>query len=184
MKSINLIIRILSAIIALVGMNCFSQSESHKIIRLYKGIAPISEDLSWDESAFVNKNNTLVCNITVPTLTVHPADKFIVIGTAIVVCSGGVWHTLAIKGEGSEIATWLSKKGITVFVLKYRLIHSLTDNSNKKWLSKFGKGIFYKEAESAIAMGIADGKAAIAYVRAHAEEWGLKTNSIGIIVTG
>lgn len=181
MKNVNLSFALSIVFVLLIEMNCFSQTGSHKVIRLYKGAAPGSEESNWKESVFINKNDTLTYNVIVPTLTVYPADKSQANGTAVVVCPGGAWHSLAMKGEGADVADWLNKKGITVFVLKYRLVHCLTDNPNKEWLKKLGAGKFYKEAESAIAMGIADGKVAIRYVRDHAAEWDIKANRIGIM---
>ena len=181
MESVHLFSVRFIIFLVLTGSICYSQSINNKVIRLYKGAAPGSENSNWKESIFINKKDTLSYNVTVPTLTVYPADKSIATGTAMVVCPGGAFHSLAMKGEGSDVANWLNKKGITVFVLKYRLVHCLTENPNKEWLKKLGAGRFYKEAEPAIAMGIADGKVAIAYVRAHAAEWGIKANRIGIM---
>lgn len=180
MKHINLSSALLIIFVALTGMNCFSQSESHKVIRLYKGAAPGSEDWNWKESEIVKKADTSIYNVTVPTLTVFEADKSIANGTAVVVCPGGGFHSLATHGEGIEIAKWLNSKGITAFVLKYRLAHCLTDNPTREMLSKgIGTERFNQALEPVITMSIADGRTAVAYVRSHASEWGLKR--IGIM---
>ncbi|MFL5245377.1 MAG: alpha/beta hydrolase [Gemmataceae bacterium] len=56
-----------------------------------------------------------------PTLTVYalPADK--ANGTAIILCPGGGYFYLTGAKEGRIPAEWLNKKGVTAFVLKYRL---------------------------------------------------------------
>jgi acetyl esterase/lipase len=57
----------------------------------------------------------------VPTLAAYlaPAEK--AVGTAIIVCPGGGYGTLAMEHEGKQIAEWLNNLGISAFVLKYRL---------------------------------------------------------------
>src|SRR5262245_20056740 len=56
----------------------------------------------------------------VPTVTVFrpdgPAN-----GTAVVVCPGGGYGFLAVDHEGRDVAIWLTKRGVTAFVLKYRI---------------------------------------------------------------
>jgi len=43
---------------------------------------------------------------------------------------------LAIANEGTDVARWLNQKGVTVFILKYRLAHSLTDNHGQELSGK------------------------------------------------
>ncbi|MGZ8559630.1 MAG: alpha/beta hydrolase, partial [Chitinophagaceae bacterium] len=52
-------------------------------------------------------------------------------GTAVVIAPGGGFQTLSINSEGFDVANWLVKKGVACFVLKYRLVQSLTDDP--KW---------------------------------------------------
>jgi acetyl esterase/lipase len=56
-----------------------------------------------------------------PTLTAYlpPADK--AVGTAVVVCPGGGYGTLALDHEGKQIADWLNQRGVAAFVLRYRI---------------------------------------------------------------
>src|SRR5438045_1995966 len=101
-----------------------------KEIRLYKGPAPGSENWTWQEKTN-NKNSirlTTVYNVVDPTLTVFEPDPAVANGTAIIVCPGGGFHFLAINHEGNDVAKALVSMGITVFILKYRLVHILSDN--------------------------------------------------------
>jgi YD repeat-containing protein len=41
----------------------------------------------------------------------------------VIVAPGGAFHALAYDLEGTEVAKRLNAKGITAFVLKYRLVH-------------------------------------------------------------
>lgn len=159
----------------------FSQFSNNKVIRLYDGVAPGSENWNWKESKLDKQFTKSVYNVTVPTLTVFEADKSIATGTAVVVCPGGAFHSLEMKSEGLQIAKWLNSKGVTAFILKYRLIRTVTKNPRKEWLAKIKSGSFYKEIESYIEMGITDGKTAVAYIRDNASTWGINPNKIGIM---
>jgi acetyl esterase/lipase len=64
---------------------------------------------------------TRISDITNPALIVFKPDKTVKISTSIVVCPGGAYQYLAIDKEGSEVAQWLNKLGITAYVLQYRV---------------------------------------------------------------
>ena len=154
-----------------------------KVIQLYQGAAPGSENWNWNEAESEKNawNTKLVYNVTHPTLTVFAPDSMSSTGTAIIICPGGGFLALSINSEGYDVAKWLVKKGVTCFVLKYRLIHSLTNDPASEFMNKMGKPQFEEESKALIPLAIADGKNAIAYVRQHADEYGLDKNKIGII---
>ena len=60
-------------------------------------------------------------DVNVPTLTVFLAEKKDAPTPAVLVCPGGGYSILAWNHEGTEVAEWLNKQGITAFVLKYRV---------------------------------------------------------------
>jgi len=60
-----------------------------------------------------------VYNVQKPSLTFFPATN--PNGTAVIVCPGGGYERLAVAKEGSGVAGWLNRLGVSVFVLKYRL---------------------------------------------------------------
>lgn len=153
-----------------------------KVIQLYNGVAPGSEDWTWNEA--VSDNNAwktkAVYNVSKPTLTVFAPDSMSATGTAIVICPGGGFHALSINSEGYDVAKWLVKKGVTCFVLKYRLARSFTDDPVAEMTGK-DKAKFGEENKNVIPLAVADGRNAIAWVRAHAGEYGLDENKIGIM---
>ena len=55
-----------------------------------------------------------------PSLTIYLATGNKV-PTGVVVCPGGGYTHLALDHEGTQIAAWLNQRGISAFVLKYRL---------------------------------------------------------------
>ncbi|CCH02975.1 putative esterase/lipase precursor [Fibrella aestuarina BUZ 2] len=61
-----------------------------------------------------------ISNVTVPTLAVYrPAKQASPV--SVLVCPGGGYSILAASHEGADIARWFTDRGITAFVLKYRL---------------------------------------------------------------
>jgi len=154
-----------------------------KVIQLYDGPAPGSENWTWNEAE--NDNNgwqtKVVYNVSRPTLTVFTPEAGKVNGTAVIIAPGGAFHALSINSEGFDVAKWLAQKGVTCFVLKYRLVHSLTTDPVAEVMAKWGKKEFEDDNKAVIPLEIADGRAAIAYVRKHAAEYDLNTNRIGIM---
>ncbi len=164
----------------------FAIHAQQKEIRLYDKAAPGSENWNWQEKK--NNNNSIhlmtVFNVVNPTLTVFPPDGTPSNGSAIIVCPGGGFHFLSIESEGTEVAQWLAKKGFTAFVLKYRVAHIDTDDPFSDMMAGLNgprKEAWQAENKATIPLCIADGRAAIAYVRQHADEYSIKKNQIGIV---
>ncbi len=60
-------------------------------------------------------------DVTNPAFRVYKPIHENNLGTGIIICPGGGYSILAYNLEGSEIAEWFTKQGITVFVLEYRV---------------------------------------------------------------
>ena len=169
-------------LILLLMLYCSILAGQETIVTLYEGPVPGSEEWDWEEQEMKNEafNLWLVYNVTNPTLTVfkpeHPN------GTAIVICPGGGFQFLSIDSEGYRVARSLNKKGITAFVLKYRVARSFTDNPMQEFMAKQpNTEKFNTEIIPVVGLGIMDAKTAIAHVREHAEEYGVLPDRIGII---
>lgn len=174
--------KILLFLVLLSGLAQAQQKE----IRIYDGPAPGSEKWNWEEKK--NNKNAInlmtVFNVVNPTITVFTPDPSVANGTSVIVCPGGGFHFLAIDNEGNEVAKWLAKKGVTVFVLKYRTAHISTDDPFADMMAGMSgprKAEWDTENKATIPLVIADGKAAIAYVRKHAAEFKIAPDRIGII---
>jgi acetyl esterase/lipase len=154
-----------------------------KVIQLYDGPAPGSESWNWTEA--VSENNAwgakLVYNVSIPTLTVYSPAPDKANGTAAVICPGGAFVGLAIDHEGTNVAKWLVEKGITCFVLKYRLVRSFTTDPAKEFTAKGSKLESDPETAAFISLAKADGLAAIQYLRKHADDFNIDPNRVGII---
>jgi acetyl esterase/lipase/lysophospholipase L1-like esterase len=150
-----------------------------KAIPLYNGPAPGSENWTYNEKETTDKK--IVYNVSHPTLTAYLPYPAIATGTAVIICPGGGFYILSIKSEGTEVADYLTKKGITVFVLKYRVGQSMTDNPGQELGASMKKGDFADKIKLIIPFSIADGREAIKYVRTHAAEYGVSPSRIGIM---
>lgn len=95
----------------------------------------------------------------IPTLTIVGPDGAPANGTAVIVAPGGGYQTLATGQEGRQVADWFAAHGITAFVLTYRLASA-----------------GYKHP-----VQLHDAQRAIRWVRAHARDYGITPERIGMI---
>ncbi len=88
---------------------------------------------------------------------------------------------LSIASEGTDVAKYLAAKGVTAFVLKYRIAHTGEDATQEfgEWLADGHK--FHDMLRKVEPMSVADGLAAVTYVRQHASEFGISPDRVGII---
>ncbi len=155
-----------------------------KVIQLYNGAAPGSENWTWNEAQKDSNawHTPVVYNVSHPTLTVFMPDTSVAAtNTAIIIAPGGGFHALSINSEGNDVAKWLVKKGFTCFVLRYRLSHTVSDDPVQEWTAGLGKKEAHEKDSLVIPLAIADGKKAIEYVRQHATEYSISPDKIGII---
>ncbi len=155
-----------------------------KVIQLYTGAAPGSENWNWQqrESADNMYHSNAIYNVVHPTLTVYlPDSSHAPTHMAIIICPGGGFHSLSIDNEGYNVGRWLQKMGITAFLLEYRLIHITGTDPYKQENADRANKAADAERSQVMHMAIADGKAAIAYVRGHAAEYGISASKIGIM---
>jgi len=93
-----------------------------------------------------------------PTLTIYLPDQAKAAGSGVIICPGGGYHALAMDHEGVRVAGWYRRRGVAAFVLKYRL------------------GPRYHHP----AM-LDDAQRSIRWVRAHAAEFGISPDKIGMM---
>ncbi|MEO6724968.1 MAG: alpha/beta hydrolase [Blastocatellia bacterium] len=171
--------------IALMGLllALASVANAQKVIRLYPGTAPGSEKWTHQEKEYFSPiwNTQVVTNVVNPTLTLYAPDSATANGTAVIICPGGGFHALSINSEGVDVAKWLAAKGVTAFVLKYRLVPTGEDGV-KELMGKMGNPRKFDEDNAAVVpMAVADGLAAVSYVRKHAADFGITPNRIGLM---
>jgi acetyl esterase/lipase len=107
-----------------------------------------------------------VNNVSRPTITVYsPKGKNT--GATVVVFPGGGYQSLAIDLEGTEVCDWLTPKGITCVLLKYRV----TD------VGPYPKSGPYPESP----MALEDAQRTMGLVRSHAAEWHINPHKVGVL---
>ena len=84
---------------------------------LYPGGAAESNQI---EAAEEHQRTDFVINITKPRMYYYPAASNPT-GAAVVICPGGGYRGIAVDKEGVEIAKWFNTKGVSAFVLYYRM---------------------------------------------------------------
>jgi acetyl esterase/lipase len=173
----------LAAGLVLIGLLLGAAAHAQDVIPLYAGAAPGSPPANYPEKEYFSKvwNTEIVTNVTRPTLTVFKPSPELKNGTAIIVCPGGGFMALSIASEGTDVAKYLAAKGVTAFVLKYRLAHTGEDAAAEFGALYADKKKFEETVKDVEPMAVADGLAAVAYVRKHASEWGISPDKVGII---
>jgi len=107
-----------------------------------------------------------VDNVSQPTMTVYmPKAKNT--GAAIVVFPGGGYQILAMDLEGTEVCDWLTLRGITCVLLKYRVTN----------IGPYPKSGPYPESP----MALEDAQRTMGLVRFHATEWHVDPHKIGVL---
>src|SRR6202049_1256205 len=99
------------------------------VFPLYPATPPGSTQENYPEKEYFSNvwNTEVVTNVTKPTLTVFKPAAGTGNGSAIVICPGGGFMALSITSEGNDVAKYLVARGMTAFVLKYRLAHTGED---------------------------------------------------------
>ncbi|MEA9556825.1 alpha/beta hydrolase [Xanthomonas nasturtii] len=111
---------------------------------------------------------TKVSDVSRPTMTVYlPKNRNT--GAAVLVFPGGGYQVLAMDLEGTEICDWLTGRGITFVLLKYRV-----PNSGPTWVNG---GRYYPKIQTALQ----DAQRTLGLVRLHAVEWRIDPHKVGVI---
>ena len=115
-------VRHFSLICILAILPVFNTS-AQNVIKLWPDGIPgsITND-SYKEIEVISDGSPSRYNkVTDPTLTVFLPQDSKATGTAVLICPGGGYGTLAFDHEGNQIARWLNENGIAGIILKYRL---------------------------------------------------------------
>jgi acetyl esterase/lipase len=97
--------------------------------------------------------------LVTPDLTTFEANSTSNTHVAVIICPGGSYHHLGMKNEGFKVAKWFQSKGITAFVLRYRV----------------GFWGYHHPAM------IQDLQRSIQFVKENAHIWGIDTSKVGLI---
>src|SRR3984893_2138600 len=153
------------------------------VIPLPTTAGPNSTQENYPEKEYFSKiwSTEVVTNVTNPSLTVFKPSPELRNGTTLVICPGGGFMALTINSEGNDVAKNVAARGVTAFVLKYRLAHTGVDATHEFTALIVDHQKFHQMAAEIVPLAIADGLAAVTYVRQHASEWGVSPDRVGII---
>jgi len=107
-------------------------------------------------------------DVSQPTMTVYLAEGRNT-DVAVVVFPGGGYQFLAMDLEGTEICDWLTSRGITCVLLKYRVPDSGPTMKDGR--------TFYPKVQTAVQ----DAQRTLGLVRQHAKEWLVDPQKVGVI---
>ena len=157
---------LLAATLGLTALPAAAQ----QTVNVWPGPAPGSE--TWTQKERVIEHTpvgTVIFNVVTPTITAYLPPKGKATGTGVIIAPGGAFVALAMTLEAKDAVPWLTQRGIAVFVLKYRIIE------------KSFEGVPRMDMDTAGRYGIADGIQALKVVRAHAKDWGVSPDRVGIL---
>lgn len=101
-----------------------------------------------------------IVNIHNPSIEVHPVDRGINTGAAVILAAGGGHNTLNVGGESADFVPYFYNYGVTTIILRNRLRR---DGYNPQ------------------TDAVNDALQAIRLVRAYAKEWNIDPKKIGIM---
>jgi acetyl esterase/lipase len=147
-------------------------------VPIWPGAAPDAQPVNGPENKITVAKDSLVDgrpviaveNVARPTMTVYaPAGNNT--GAAVVVFPGGGYKILAIDLEGTEVCDWVTAKGITCVLLKYRV-----PDSGPAWDERCKCHIVPKAPTA-----LEDAQRTVGLVRFHAREWHIDPHKIGVL---
>ena len=173
-----------------------------EVIRLWPEGPPtkldvVGPEVEYRAPAGVAADKAMLRNVSEATLSVfRPARPN---GVGVIVCPGGGWRILAWEHEGIDVARWLTERGYTAFLLKYRVRATAPSQADhnaemaklEAQVSQARKGrnaprsldeiIPYEAIRPAREVAADDGRRAIAVVRERARQWDVDPNKVGMM---
>jgi acetyl esterase/lipase len=149
-------------------------SPGHTQVPIWPGAAPDAQPVTGPEVAAAavdasgnprlvgGKPRIYVDKVSQPTMTVYSPQTRNT-GAAIVVFPGGGYNNLAIDLEGTEVCDWLTSRGITCVLLKYRVPCVKTGP--------------YLDCRTAVQ----DAQRTVGLVRFQATQWHIDPHKIGVL---
>jgi acetyl esterase/lipase len=157
--------------------NAWQPSAGHTQVPIWPGAVPDGRPIAGPE--FTTNRGTLVAGqpwvsvegVSQPTMTVYSPTGTNT-GVAMIIFPGGGFGILAIDLEGTEVCDWLTSRGITAVLLKYRVPGSggYTDSGYRR------SGAYPRSP-----MALEDAQRTIGLVRLHAAEWHVDPHKIGVL---
>jgi len=173
---------------ATLGGSSYAQAPSgpSEVYPLYPGALTETQKNGPPETS----DGARVRNVSVPTLTVIRPKAGAATNVAIIIAPGGGFEHLSIANEGFAVAQRLVDRGVTAIVLKYRLAKSTPHplahpptqpHTGPETPAATAQRLEAQNSSPAALRAMADGAAAVAYVRAHAQDLHVSPQRIGML---
>ena len=136
------------------------------VVPLYPPDSPLLKKERVTEAEHYNLSKSVpgrinsIVNIHNPSIEVHTVDGGINTGCAVILAAGGGHNTLNVGSESADFVPFFYQYGVNTVILRYRL---------------------RKDGYNVQTDAVNDGLQAIRLVRAHAKDWNLDPNKIGIM---
>lgn len=131
---------------------------------------PGEESFGVSKGAIADRPITMIEHVSRPTMSIfRPKGRNT--GVAMLVFPGGGYRVLAIDLEGTEICDWLTAKGITCVVVKYRV-----PGSGPYWNDECNC-----RRDPAVPMALQDAQRAMSLLRQRAASLGIDPHKIGVV---
>lgn len=141
-------------ILSFVLLSFIGAISAQEKILLYPNGAKESNELNVSESW---RDSDFLLNISEARMYAYIVPKEKANGTAVVICPGGGYSGLSVIKEGKEFAEWFNERGVSAFVLYYRMPNG-----------------HYQ-------IPLEDAQTALAIVHRNAKKWNIDEHKIGIM---
>ncbi|HMH64304.1 MAG TPA: alpha/beta hydrolase, partial [Rhizomicrobium sp.] len=155
----------------LAQASVWQPAPGHTQVPIWPGKVPDAKPLPGPEFVTMRSNVAgrpwlAAERVSVPTMTVY-SPKGRNTGAAVVVFPGGGYWVLAMDLEGTEVCDWLTSRGITCVLLKYRVPGDRLDPRSGPYPDS--------------PMALEDAQRTVGLVRHHAAEWKIDPHKIGVL---
>ncbi|HEX2967768.1 MAG TPA: alpha/beta hydrolase, partial [Bacteroidales bacterium] len=159
MKTFKIIIAL-----SIIMMNIQISYSQNTIIKVWPNGVPgsIKNETYIESETMLNGYPSRYNYVTDPTLTVFLPSAEKATGTAVLICPGGGYGTLAFDHEGYQIAHWLNDNGIAGIILKYRLPSDLI-------------------MKNRTTGPLQDAQEGMRIIRRNAKEWKINASKVGVM---
>ena len=136
------------------------------VVTLYSPNSPYLKAGKIREAEAYNMSQTSpgrvssIVNIHNPSIEVHTVDRAINTGAVVILAAGGGHNTLNVGSEGADFVPFFYNYGVNTVILRNRL---------------------RRDGYNPLTDEVYDAQQAIRLVRAHATDWGIDPNKIGIM---
>ncbi len=142
----------------LLGATALLTTQAQTFVPVWNGNMPNSKGISVKDSIA----NERVYQVGTPGVYIFEPSVAENKGVAVLIIPGGGYARLSYQISGWQLAKWLNTFGVTAFVLNHRMPQS-------------------PDVKVSYQAPLEDAQRAMRYIRAHAAEYGIDTNKVGVM---